>query len=147
METAIIWTGAACQGLEGPSGYAATIMPAPDADLLRKHGGRKLSTRNRMEIFAAVAGLSALEDPHNVELRSSDPLLVDAVNSRTLESHPDLAVHLMPLLEKHNTIAILHSKRNEPEHQETYGRALRASQAHPQKPDAGFLPALQQDTT
>ena len=137
MKTAIIWTAAATQRQPGPGGFAATVA-VEDQPLVRKHGGRRMTTHERMEIFAAIAGLSALEDPCNIELRASNEVVVRVVNARSLNDHPDLSPHLLPLLEKHNAVAILQIKRADPEHQETYGWALKACQSSPQKPDTGY---------
>ena len=137
MDTAIIWTSAACQGNPGKGGYAATIG-FPDSTTEQRNGGRRLTTSERMEVFAAIAGLTVLKEPHNVDLRTCSETLVQAVNSKSLPDHPDLEQHLLPLLEEHNTIAVLQKRRTDPDHEQTYGRALRASQSHPEKPDIGF---------
>ena len=137
MNTAIIWTSAACQGNPGRGGYAATAT-YPDGSTDKRHSGRRRTTPERMEIFAAIAGLTMLKEPHNVELRSTSNAVIDAINSRALPSYPDLEKHLLPLVSQHNTIAILQKRRTDPEHQETYALALRASQSNPNKPDTGF---------
>ena len=138
MDKATIWTAAACQGNPGPGGYAVTVL-LPDSPRTKRHGGRRRTTLERMEIFAAIAGLSVLTEPTNVELRTSSRHLVNTVNTRSLLTDPDLAPRLLPMLERHNTIAILQPRnRTQPEHREAYHRALRASQKHPTRPDTGF---------
>ena len=137
MNSAIIWTAGACTARPGAGGYAATTRH-PDGTVKSKSNGRRITTPERMEIFAAIRGLTDLEDPHNVEIRSTSEMLVNAVNSRALEDEPDLAQQLLPLLDIHNPIAILQKRRNDPEHQETYGLALRAAQSRLSKPDTGY---------
>lgn len=136
--TAIMWTASSCQARTGPGGYAVNVYLQDTEDTLRRNGGRRRTTRERMEVFAAIAGLTLLESPHNVELRTMDAILVKTVNDRSLPDHPDLAERLIPLLEKHNTVAILQGRRQDPDHQDAYARALRASRTSPQKPDTGF---------
>ena len=132
-----MWTAAACTGNPGAGGYAATIQ-LPGSAIKSVANGRRATTTDRMEIFALIRGLSELEEPHNVEIRTTSQLTVDAANSRSLEAEPDLGEHLWPLLDRHNPIAILQKRRNDPEHQETYGLALRAAQSRLPKPDTGY---------
>ena len=145
MDTASIWTAAACVRNPGPGGYALLINTANGAPT-QAHNGRRLTTPGRMELFAAIRALTALTEPHNVEIRTSDPGLVNAIANRDGGEHPDLWEHLQPQLEKHNVVAILHKKRNSKELEETYGLALRASQSHPDKPDTGYEATAEQTT-
>ena len=146
METAIVWTASACQGNPGAGGYATAISVGSE-EPVHFHNGRRMTTSERMEFFAAIRALTALQEPHNIELRSTNETLVNTLNLQSPEAHPDLSEHLLPLLQRHNTIAILQKKRTDPEHQVTYAFALRASQSHPDKPDTGYENAPQPEAS
>lgn len=53
-----IFTDGACLGNPGPGGWAALLRYGPHEKLLA--GGETATTNNRMELFAAIAGLEAL---------------------------------------------------------------------------------------
>lgn len=55
----LIWTDGACQGNPGPGGWAA-ILVSGDAVLCERSGSAAQTTNNRMEMMAALEGLSAL---------------------------------------------------------------------------------------
>jgi ribonuclease HI len=73
----IIYTDGACIGNPGPGGYGVVMIYGSH----RKEfsGGFRLTTNNRMEIFAAIAGLSALKSKCNVTIYSDSQYLVDAM--------------------------------------------------------------------
>src|SRR3990172_4969915 len=72
-----IYTDGACNRNPGPGGYGAVLL----------HGGRRreisggfsLTTNNRMEILAAIAGLEALKYSCEVTLYSDSEYLVNAM--------------------------------------------------------------------
>lgn len=72
-----IYTDGACEPNPGSGGYGAILIH----DDIRKelHGGFRLTTNNRMEIFAAIAGLEALKAHCRVRLHSDSKYLVDAM--------------------------------------------------------------------
>lgn len=72
-----LYTDGACLGNPGPGGYAVILL----CDKHRKQlsGGVRLTTNNRMEIMAAIAGLEALKTPCAVTLHSDSKYLVDAM--------------------------------------------------------------------
>ncbi len=78
-----IYTDGACSGNPGPGGYAA-ILVATDASgrILRElpvTGGEPDTTNNRMELRAAIAGLSALTKPGPVTVVSDSEYLVNTM--------------------------------------------------------------------
>ena len=72
-----IYTDGACEPNPGPGGYGAVLIHGSVRKEL--HGGFRLTTNNRMEIFAAIAGLEALKAPCRVRLHSDSKYLVDAM--------------------------------------------------------------------
>ncbi len=72
-----IYTDGACEPNPGAGGYGAILIHG----IIRKelHGGFRMTTNNRMEIFAAIAALEALKVPCKVRLHSDSKYLVDAM--------------------------------------------------------------------
>ncbi|MDR3091418.1 MAG: ribonuclease HI [Clostridiales bacterium] len=114
-KSVIIYTDGACSGNPGPGGYGALLRFGPHEKELS--AGYKLTTNNRMEIMAAIAGLEALREPCAVEIYSDSRYLVDAVEKGWARAwrkngwrrgksgepalNPDLWERLLKLLDKH----------------------------------------------
>ncbi len=66
MKTVELFTDGACKGNPGPGGWGALLR----CDGVEKSisGGEANTTNNRMELMAAIEGLSALKEPCNVIL-------------------------------------------------------------------------------
>lgn len=66
MKTVELFTDGACKGNPGPGGWGALLR----CDGIEKSlsGGESNSTNNRMELMAAIEGLSALKETCNVVL-------------------------------------------------------------------------------
>lgn len=109
-----IHTDGACLGNPGPGGYGAVI----DCDGERQElsGGRKLTTNNRMELYACIAALEALTEPSDVLLTTDSRYVHDAIEKRWLASwikkgwvnserkpvkNQDLWRRMLPLLNRH----------------------------------------------
>ena len=76
MKTVNIYTDGACKGNPGSGGWAAILeYDGREKELC---GGENPTTNNRMELTAAIAGLSALKEPCRVTLFSDSKYLVDA---------------------------------------------------------------------
>lgn len=114
-----IYTDGACRGNPGPGGWAAILVTEIDGKKVEKElsGGEKLTTNNRMELTAAIEGLSALKFRCRVELVSDSKYLCDAVNLGWAKSwqkrgwikddkkpalNPDLWDRLLELLDAHD---------------------------------------------
>ncbi len=77
MKKVLIYTDGACSGNPGKGGYAAIIKYNETEKALSK--GFRLTTNNRMELMAAIAGLEVLKEPCEAEVYSDSKYLVDAV--------------------------------------------------------------------
>jgi ribonuclease HI len=74
-----IYTDGACIGNPGPGGYGTVLL----YNSFRKElsAGYRLTTNNRMELLAAIAGLEALKQPCSVVLCSDSRYLVENFTS------------------------------------------------------------------
>ena len=71
------YTDGGCDPNPGPGGYGVVLLhPKKRAEA---SGGFRLTTNNRMEIFAAIAGLEMLKQPCKVTLYSDSQYLVKAM--------------------------------------------------------------------
>ncbi|MBI1916888.1 MAG: ribonuclease HI [Planctomycetes bacterium] len=97
-----IYVKGACVENPGPGGYAAVLISGER----RKEiiGGCRLTTNNRMELWAAIAALEALTWPCHVTVRSDSRYLVDGGNQRQSQRwqvNRDLWDRLRDICEKH----------------------------------------------
>jgi ribonuclease HI len=72
-----IYTDGGCINNPGPGGYAAVLLFGDHRKEIS--GGFRLTTNNRMEIYAAIAGLGALKERCRVTIYSDSQYLVNAV--------------------------------------------------------------------
>lgn len=109
-----IFTDGACSGNPGPGGYGTILRYNGREKELS--GGESETTNNRMELTAAIEGLSALKEKCSVTLYSDSKYLVDAIacgwaikwrengwmrTKKDKAQNPDLWEKLLALLEKH----------------------------------------------
>ena len=111
MKKVTVYTDGACRGNPGPGGYGVILVYGKARRELS--GGEPRTTNNRMELLAAIEGLSALREPCEVTLYSDSRYLVDAINegwARSWQStgwkggkakNPDLWEKLLKLLDVH----------------------------------------------
>lgn len=114
MKEIALYTDGACSGNPGPGGFGAILIYGTQEKELS--GGFVTTTNNRMELMAAIVGLSALKEPCRVRLYSDSKYLVDAINlgwaekwkskgwMRTAKepaANPDLWERLLLLLQTH----------------------------------------------
>lgn len=78
MDTVILYTDGACSGNPGPGGWGAILKYGEH--ILELSGGEKNTTNNRMEIYAVIAGLSALKKPCKVELYSDSKYVINSIS-------------------------------------------------------------------
>lgn len=83
MKNVTIHTDGGCKGNPGAGGYGVILESGKHRKELS--AGYRLTTNNRMELRAAIAGLETLREPCNVTLFSDSKYLVDAINLRWIE--------------------------------------------------------------
>jgi ribonuclease HI len=114
MKKVTIYTDGACSGNPGPGGYGVILEYVGKVKELS--AGFANTTNNRMEMMAAIAGLSALTEPCDVTVVSDSRYMVDAIekgwvkkwekndwmrNKRDKALNVDLWKRLLALLKKH----------------------------------------------
>ena len=118
MKEVELYTDGACRGNPGKGGYEAILVYGKYEKEIS--GGERETTNNRMELMAAIAGLSALKEPCKVKLYSDSKYLVDAYNQGWVYSwresgwkrgkeelkNPDLWDKLFSLTEQHEVTFI-----------------------------------------
>jgi len=113
MKEVFLYTDGACRGNPGPGGWGAILVYGRYEKEMS--GGEASTTNNRMELLAAIAGLSALKEPCSVTLTSDSQYVCKAFNDGwvyTWHSHgwkrgkdelknPDLWAQLYALTQIH----------------------------------------------
>ncbi len=84
MKKVELYTDGACRGNPGRGGYGAILVYGKYEKELS--GGERETTNNRMELLAAIEGLSALKEPCEVKLYSDSKYLVDAFSMGWIDS-------------------------------------------------------------
>ena len=83
--TILIYTDGSSRGNPGPGGYGAVLMYGSHRKEL-SHGYR-LTTNNRMELMAVIAGLKAIKkDHHPVHIYSDSQYVVNAIEKGWLKN-------------------------------------------------------------
>ena len=110
-----IFTDGACSGNPGPGGWGVVLRFGSHEKELS--GGERETTNNRMELTAAIEGLSALKEPCDVRLVTDSKYVADGITKGWAESwqkngwrkadkkpalNPDLWEKLLMLIKKHN---------------------------------------------
>ena len=114
LQSVTIYTDGACLGNPGPGGYGVVLLHQEGRNELSE--GFRLTTNNRMEMMAAIAGLETLEKPFSVTVYSDSQYVVDAItkgwakkwqangwkrNAKEMAKNPDLWERLLNLCKKH----------------------------------------------
>ena len=77
-----IYTDGACSGNPGPGGWGAILVAKKNEQVVSEkeiYGGEQNTTNNRMELMAAINGLSALTKPSNVTIITDSKYLKDGM--------------------------------------------------------------------
>lgn len=82
-----IFTDGACSGNPGPGGWGVVLRFGLHEKELS--GGEKNTTNNRMELTAAIMGLSALKEPCKVKLVTDSRYVADGILKGWAESWRD----------------------------------------------------------
>lgn len=110
MAQIVIYTDGASRGNPGPGGYGTILMAGSHQKELSQ--GYKITTNNRMELMAVIAGLEALKgEGHEVSIYSDSKYVVDAFLKNWIYGwikkqfknvkNPDLWVRLLRVYKKH----------------------------------------------
>lgn len=84
MKDIIMYTDGACSGNPGPGGWGTVLM---FGEHIREISGyMPETTNNRMELFAAVQGFTALKQSCKVTLYSDSAYLVNAFEQRWIDN-------------------------------------------------------------
>jgi ribonuclease HI len=111
----ILFTDGACSGNPGPGGWAYILKHPASGKEAEETGGEGMTTNNRMELMAAIMGLTALTRRSRVELWSDSKYVLDGLKDwlpgwkkkgwKTANKQPvknkDLWMQLDELLTKH----------------------------------------------
>ena len=83
MKEIIMYTDGACSGNPGPGGWGTVLMFGEHKKEIS--GFMPDTTNNRMELFAAVQGFTALKQPCAVTLYSDSAYLVNAFKQNWID--------------------------------------------------------------
>lgn len=81
-----IYTDGSCLKNPGAGGWAAVIIDKTSGEVTEIHGGEKSTTNNRMEMTAAIASLSLIDEQSEVEIFTDSQYLKKAFTERWLVS-------------------------------------------------------------
>jgi ribonuclease HI len=106
-----IYTDGSAKGNPGPGGYGVVLISGRHR--LEKSEGYTLTTNNRMELMAVIAGLEALKIPgSNVVVYTDSKYVADAVSKGWVfqweskafkkKKNPDLWLRFLKVYRKHN---------------------------------------------
>jgi ribonuclease HI len=149
-----IYTDGGCEPNPGAGGYGAIVVCGTQSREIS--GGFKLTTNNRMEIFAAIAGLETLETPSQVTLVSDSRYLVDAMTlgwatrwqskgwwrtKKDRAANPDLWKRLLAVCERHRVaFEWVKGHAGHEENERCDGLAMNALKQPDLPVDAGYEP-------
>ncbi|PKO18966.1 ribonuclease HI [candidate division BRC1 bacterium HGW-BRC1-1] len=115
MKSVVIYTDGGCDPNPGKGGYGVVLLHGGHRKELS--GGFRLTTNNRMEMMAAIAGLEALKGTCSVTIRTDSQYLASAImkgwakrwrrlgwmrNKTERASNPDLWERMLLLCERHS---------------------------------------------
>lgn len=149
-----IYTDGSCKKNPGPGGYGVIIDQFETRQKLS--AGFRLTTNNRMELMACIAGLRELKENQTVEIYTDSAYLVNCIskgwadrwrandwmrNKRQKAENADLWEQLLNLIEKHTvTFHWLRGHAGHPENELCDTLAQEAA-SHPNlPPDPGYVP-------
>lgn len=84
MKEVTIYTDGACSGNPGPGGWGVVLLYQGNRKELS--GYQPETTNNRMELFAAIQGLSALKESCIVNLYSDSSYLINAFEKHWIDN-------------------------------------------------------------
>lgn len=154
LKTIELYTDGACSGNPGKGGYGAILKYKNHERELSC--GFRLTTNNRMEILAVIAGLSALNEACNVHVYSDSKYVIDAItkgwvykweangwmrNKKDPAVNVDLWEQLLVLLDAHNVeFHWVKGHAGHPENERCDRLAVSAAAKEDLQEDEGYIP-------
>ncbi|NPA68028.1 MAG: ribonuclease HI [Chlorobi bacterium] len=143
-----VYTDGASRGNPGPGGYGVVLLAGKYRKELSE--GFRLTTNNRMELLAVIAGLEALKNEgSDVTVYSDSSYVVDAVEKKWVFSwekksfknkkNPDLWKRFLKIYRKHKVKLVwIKGHANIPENERCDFLAVEASKKENLKIDEGY---------
>jgi ribonuclease HI len=143
-----IYTDGAASGNPGPGGYGVILISGRHR--LEKSEGYKLTTNNRMELMAVIAGLEALKIPGStVAVYTDSRYIADAVEKGWLfqweskafrkKKNQDLWIRFLKIYRKHQVRFIwIKGHSSNPENENCDKLAVEASKKTNLQEDTGY---------
>lgn len=143
-----IYTDGASSGNPGPGGYGVVLISGKHR--LEKKEGFRLTTNNRMELLAVIAGLEALKKPGSrVTVFTDSRYVADAVEKGWLfrweakafkkAKNPDLWTRFLKIYRKHNVKLIwIKGHAGNPENELCDRMAVESSGKNDLQEDTGY---------
>jgi ribonuclease HI len=144
----IIYTDGASSGNPGPGGFGVVMISGMHR--LEKSEGFRLTTNNRMELLAVIAGLEALKkEGCNVLIYTDSKYVADAVEKGWVfrweskgfkkKKNPDLWIRFLKIYRKHNVrFSWIKGHNSDPENELCDSLAVEASRKNNLSEDTGF---------
>jgi ribonuclease HI len=145
-----IYTDGAAQGNPGPGGYGTIMKYGPHEKELSQ--GYELTTNNRMELMAVIAGLEAIKKPGiPVTIYSDSKYVVDSVEKGWVwgwekkgfvkKANPDLWKRYIPLHRKYKPKFVwVRGHNGHPENERCDRLAVLAASGYDLLVDEGYKP-------
>jgi ribonuclease HI len=145
-----IYTDGSARGNPGPGGYGVVLISGRHR--LEKSEGYSLTTNNRMELMAVIAGLEALKIPgSSVVVYTDSKYVADAVNKGWLfqweakafkkKKNPDLWLRFLKIYRNHNVRFIwIKGHDSNLENEKCDQLAVEASKKKSLLEDTGYAP-------
>jgi ribonuclease HI len=145
-----IYTDGAAQGNPGPGGYGTIMKYGPHEKELSQ--GYELTTNNRMELMAVIAGLEAIKRQGiPVTIYSDSKYVVEAVEKGWLwdwerkgfakKANPDLWKRYIPLHRRFNPKFVwIRGHNGHPENERCDRLAVQAASGYDRIVDEGYKP-------
>jgi ribonuclease HI len=143
-----IYTDGACSGNPGPGGFGVVLISGKHR--LEKAEGYRLTTNNRMELMAVIAGLEALKIPQSkVVIYTDSKYVADAVEKGWVfnwelksfknKKNPDLWIRFLKVYRKHKVRFVwIKGHDNNPENERCDHLAVEVSKIKNLNEDAGY---------
>ena len=145
-----IYTDGASSGNPGPGGYGVVLISGKHR--LEKSEGFRLTTNNRMELMAVIAGLEALKIPGSkVVIYTDSKYVADSVEKRWVfqwesrafkkKKNPDLWVRFLKVYRKYDVRFVwIKGHSNNVENERCDRLAVSALSGDSLSDDTGYLP-------